>query len=364
MGTYFFTGFPGFIASALLRQLLESEHQVDQVYLLVLPEFVPKAEEAVTNLMVETGIFADQITVIAGDITYPNMRLSNENLRRLQEQVEYVYHLAAIYDLAVPEKLAYRVNVTGTAHVNDWVRTLKHVKRYVYFSTAYVSGTREGKIYEHELAMNQTFKNHYEKTKFEAEVLVRGMNGQVPATIIRPGIVKGDSRTGTTLKFDGLYFMLNFFDRLRLWPWIPFLGDSKAVGNFVPVDYVLNATLYLGHLPEGTGKTYHLTDPHPYSMNQIYEMLMQEYLNRKPTGTIPLSLTKSILSLPQLRKWLKVEKEALDYFSCAAFYDSSQALQDLQGSGITFPDFKKTVEATVEFYRRNKHDPKKHIVIR
>jgi nucleoside-diphosphate-sugar epimerase len=212
--------------------------------------------------------------------------------------------------------------------------------------------------------MNQTFKNYYESTKYEAEVLVRSLIPEVPTTIIRPGIVKGHSQTGETTKFDGPYMMLNFFDKLKFSPLIPFLGGKQAVGNFVPVDYILDATLYLGHSDKGIGKTYHLTDPHAYSMKEVYAMLMQEFLNRKPIGTIPLPLVKAAMSLSFIRKWLQVEKEALDYFIYEVIYDCTQAQTDLQDSEIKLPDFKDTLKPMVQFYREHKHDLTKHIKIR
>lgn len=364
MSTYFFTGFPGFIASALLRQLLLSNRPVERVYLLVLPSFVSKAEEVATQIAAETGISKDVLQVIAGDITKERLGLNEEILRQLQAEVHYVYHLAAIYDLAVAKELAYQVNVVGTNHVNDWVRMLSHLKRYVYFSTAYVSGDRQGRILETELEMGQGFKNHYESTKYEAEVLVRSLLPSVPITIIRPGIVKGDSKTGATIKFDGPYMMLNLFDRLKFLPLIPYLGGGHAMANFVSVDYILAATLYLGHAEVGIGKTYHLCDKQTYTMHEVYAMLMEELLHRKPTGRVPLAPMRWLMSISLLRKWLRVEKEALDYFSYELIYDSTHAQQDLQGSDIHIPDFKESAPAMVRFYREHKNDPSKHISIR
>ena len=70
-------------------------------------------------------------------------------------------------------------------------------------------------VYEHELGMGQRFKNHYESTKFQAEVWVQREMGIVPTTILRPGIVVGDSSTGETAKFDGPYYLLRTIAQLR-----------------------------------------------------------------------------------------------------------------------------------------------------
>ncbi|RST77167.1 NAD-dependent epimerase/dehydratase family protein [Siminovitchia acidinfaciens] len=358
--TYFFTGYPGFIASTLIKHMLENGYHAKQIYLLVQQQFLEKAKLELEKLKEELHIEGNLFTLVTGDITKSNLDIDTP----LQE-VTHVFHLAAVYDLAVPEKIAQTVNVEGTRNMNDWVQTLPKLERYVYFSTAYVAGKREGRILEAELEMNQNFKNHYEHTKYEAEVLVKKLLDQgLPVTIIRPGIVVGDSITGKTTKFDGPYFMLIFFDRLKFFPFIPYLGKGQATGNFVPIDYILKATVYLAHADQGARKTYHLTDPNPYRVKDVYRTLMEELLGRKPLGTIPLSVARWFLSIRAFRKWTRVEKEALDYFSCMAEYDSTQAQEDLKGSGITCPDFKVVITPMVQFYKQHKNDSSKHIKIR
>ncbi|WP_070121672.1 SDR family oxidoreductase [Bacillus marinisedimentorum] len=362
--TYFFTGFPGFIARALLKELSAEDYTIDHIYLLVQPQMAETARQEIASLARSTTLAEDSFTIIEGDITKPNLDMDEGLLPELQSSITHVFHLAAVYDLAVPKKIAYNVNVNGTKRVNDWVLTLDNIDRYVYFSTAFVSGDREGRILESELEMGQSFKNHYESTKYEAELLVRGIMERVPTTVIRPGIVKGHSRTGETIKFDGPYFILNLLDAMKFSPIIPYFGSGDAFGNFVPVDYIIEAVIYLAHQEKGAGKTYHLTDPNPFKVKDVYRLLMKESLGKKPTGTIPLPLAAALLRVKPVRKWLKVEREAMDYFACKSFYDSSQALADLKDSGIKVPSFASQVGPMVSFYLENKSDRSKHVAIR
>ncbi|MFD2446951.1 SDR family oxidoreductase [Bacillus sp. CGMCC 1.16607] len=361
--TYFFTGFPGFLATSLIKKIIHDQYEIDHIYLLVLPNQAQKALEEIGKIVKEEGISVEMFTVIKGDITKPHLDIQPGLNESLHNKATHIFHLAAIYDLAVPKDIAYKVNVMGTKNVNEWVLNCQKIKRYIYFSTSYVAGTREGRILESQLEMNQSFKNHYERTKCEAEVLVQSLKDKVPTTIIRPGIVVGNSRTGETIKFDGPYFILNFFDRLKFLPILPYLGQGRAKGNFVPVDYIFNATVYLGHAEVGIGKTYQLTDPKPYSAKEVYRMLMKEYLGKEPIGMIPLSFAKWFLSFSVFRKWVKVEKEALDYFTCLAEYDCTQTEHDLRGSGITCPDFKEIIPPMVDYYRKHKNDKEKHLTI-
>ena len=105
-----------------------------------------------------------------------------------------------------------RINVEGTKNVLEFLEEAPHFERLHYVSTAYVSGTARGVFRETDLDVGQGFKNHYEETKFQAEVEVA--RSRVPCTIYRPGVVVGDSKTGETAKFDGPYFVLRAMDRL------------------------------------------------------------------------------------------------------------------------------------------------------
>src|SRR5690625_1111321 len=363
--TLFLTGYPGFLASYLMKQIIEDHREnIAHIYLLVLNSEKEKAQKEIDYFAKTAQLSNDLFTIVEGDITKEDLALDNRIKEKLRNEITHLFHLAAIYDLAVPEPIAEKVNVHGTKCVNEWVKTLPQLERYVYFSTAYVSGKREGRIYEHELIKRQTSRNHYERTKYDAEVLVQALKPTIPTTIIRPGVVKGHSKTGKTIKFDGLYFMLNFYDKLRWLPVLPFMQTGIAPeGNFVPSDYVIKATSFLSFDSIGEGKTYHLTDPNPYRMDELQQMLAEHYLGRTPKGTIPVSVVKFFLSFPFIRKWIQVEKEAMDYFTIYSSYDSSQAEADLKKANITCPDLKDTVASMVQYYRKYKHDASKRIKI-
>lgn len=354
---YFFTGFPGFISNQLIREVLRKNNGQGRVYVLVLPTMIERAEQEKNKIMSEYGLENNKFQLVEGDITQNSLGIRSDVFELIRPEITHVFHLAAIYDLAVPRDLAYKVNVIGTRNMNEWVKELPSLKRYTYFSTAYVAGAREGKLYESELIQPESFKNHYEETKYKAEVLVEELKKDVPITIIRPGIVKGHSKTGETIKFDGPYFIMNFIDRLRFLPIIPKLGSEDAVVNLVPIDYIIEATTYLAFLDKGRGKTYHLTDPAPYRVTDLYEMMMEELLKKKPKGRLPLFAAKLGLSLKFFRRFLGVEREALDYFTWMGKFDCSQAQADLKGSGIECPDFKEGLTPMVSFFLKNKSNP-------
>src|SRR3954469_20859867 len=198
----FVTGFPGFIGKRLVRELLADS---DTIKIACLVE--PRMEDAARKAAAELAD-GDRVEILTGDISDRRLGLSDDDYERLTAETKAVFHLAAIYNLAVPQELAQKVNVDGTGNIVDFCKNCERLERHNYVSTAYVAGTRKGVVYEHELVMGQGFKNHYESTKFEAEAGGPESMDKVPTAISRPAIVGGESETGQTQKFDGPYFML------------------------------------------------------------------------------------------------------------------------------------------------------------
>ncbi|UOQ44361.1 SDR family oxidoreductase [Halobacillus salinarum] len=360
--TYLFTGFPGFLASSLLKEMHHQSFPIERVYLLHLPIMKQQAHRQLQQLK-ESGINAGDIQLLEGDITKPDLGLDSNTSQSLKQEITHFFHLAALYDLAVPLSSAWKVNVKGTRMVNQWLHSCLSLQRYIYFSTAFVSGQREGIIYEEELTHEQGFKNHYEYTKYIAEQLVTQAQRELPTTIIRPGITVGHSRSGETLKFDGPYFILNMLGKLNKLPFVPHIGNSRAKINLVPYNYVVEATLHLAHFAEGLNKTYHLTDPNPYPAQDIYEMFSNELNNKEPHLTLPVPIASTALQLKWIRKWMGVQREAVSYFLCESEYDCTHTLYDLRKTDIRCPDFASYASHLVDYYKQHRDKKEKHVSI-
>ncbi|MFG6495186.1 SDR family oxidoreductase [Fictibacillus sp. UD] len=345
--SYFITGYPGFIASKLLKAL-QTEYPSSSFYLLILKQERQIAEKKLEN-------HHENIRLIEGDITKENLGLSSTDIEHLANHITHCVHLAALYDLTIPYDPAYSCNVIGTKNVLSFVEKCKDLKRFCYYSTAYVSGNEQGEILENDFRKPQSFRNFYEQTKHEAESIVRASMYRIPTTIIRPGIIVGDSITGETIKFDGPYFMMQFLNRLARLP-IPNIGKSTSKIHLVPVDFIIKASVFLMHDPRGESKTYHMLSPDSPSIQEAYSLLCQELTGKKPSWTLSRMFAERLLSITILSKWLGVPYETLSYFSHDAQYDTTQLVRDLQGTEITCPPFKEYVGAIVQYYKNNASD--------
>jgi thioester reductase-like protein len=342
--TAFLTGFPGFIGRRLVRRLLE-RHDDLEIVALVEPRMAATARE----------LAQERLEVLEGDITERHLGLADADWERLTASVTHVFHLAAIYDLAVPAEVAQKVNVEGTGNVLDLCLAAERLERHAYVSTAYVAGRRHGVVYEHELAMGQDFKNHYESTKWQAEVWVRETTDRVPTTILRPAIVVGDSRTGETEKFDGPYYILRTIARAeRLGRAVTQFGAADAPFNVVPVDFVVAAIAETAFLPEAAGETLHLVDPDPLLASELVATLSRAYCGREPKGKVPPGLVELGLRSKRMREFFGgTPRESVAYLNHSVRFDTRRAVEVLAPLGLAPPHFTEYVDAMVRYFKAN-----------
>lgn len=344
--TIFLTGFPGFIAERLVARLANNE---TQIFLLVQKTFVEKATEQIEKISAETGTPLENFAVIEGDITRENLGISEEDLEIVRRETTSVYHLAAIYDLAVEKDLAYLVNVEGTRNVNELAKTVKNLRRYNYISTCYVAGKREGVIMESELEHPAGFRNYYEETKYLAEMGVEKLKSELPVTIFRPAVVVGDSKTGETAKYDGIYYVIKY---LQKWPALLRLvnvGNKNVKLNLVPVDFVVEGIAALSLDEKAVGKTIALADPHPVSTAEIVDSIAEALTNKKSVVTPPPSLVKWSLNLPFSPAITGLPHSGVPYFFLAQTYDTKVGEELLAAHGISCPSFPSYAKNLVEF---------------
>jgi nucleoside-diphosphate-sugar epimerase len=296
----------------------------------------------------------DRVRLAEGDITVRGFAMADT---RLAEEVTEVFHLAAIYDLAVSREAGMRVNVEGTRNVLAFAEQCPNLRRFHYVSTCYVSGAWPGVFTEQDLDVGQRFNNYYEETKFLAEMDVQAAMGNgLPATIYRPAIVVGDSRTGETQKFDGPYFVIRWILRQPRLAVLPMVGPTRQVRlNVVPRDFIAEAIPFLAALDRSKGKVYQLADPRPATIHEMIELIGQA--SGRKIVRIPLTrgLARfAIERIPGVDRLLQIPSVLVDYLVHPTTYDTSNTLADLRGTEIAVPPFSSYVGRLVEFARSHR----------
>ena len=348
--TLFITGFPGFIANRLLERLARKDCDF---ILLVQPSLLTRAAEEIARISELTGRAPSDFRVIEGDISEPDLALKASDLELVRQQTTRVFHLAAVYDLAVPRNLAFRVNPGGTKNVLALARSLPHLRQFHYVSTCYVAGKREGLILETELQHDAGYRNYYEQSKYLAELEVESAKSELPITIHRPAVVCGHSQTGETGKYDGVYYLIHYLLR---WPSglsLINIGNHEVSLNLVPVDFVVDAMATLTFEESAIGKTLQLADPAPLTTYQLFNSIAKSVDDRRSRVTAPQSWVYFFLMLPPSPKITGLPHHAVPYFFVKQIYDSSQAQQLLAPHGIQCPAFESYVDKIVDFARNH-----------
>jgi thioester reductase-like protein len=350
--TFFITGFPGFIASRLLRRLAESGARF---LLLVQPALAAQAGRELSAIAEHSGTPLSNFEILPGDITKPDLDLTKNDLERARSESTILFHLAAIYDLAVKQDLAMRVNVGGTRNVNHFAQSLPALRHYHYVSTCYVAGKRTGRISENELRHDAGFRNYYEETKYLAEIEVEDLKSRLPITIHRPAVVCGDSRSGETAKYDGIYYLINY---LLKWPSLLSnfnIGNDDVSLNLVPVDFVVEAMSTLATDASAVGNTLQLADPDPLTTRELFNLIARSLVGKEARITVPARLVESSLMLPPSPALSGLPHRGVPYFFLKQSYDTTQATQLLAPHGVSCPPFSSYVTTIVDYAMSHPH---------
>ncbi|MEJ2869017.1 SDR family oxidoreductase [Actinomycetospora sp. OC33-EN08] len=356
MTAVLFTGFPGFLGSALLPRTLRRDPDARAVA-LVQQRWLGTAREALADLERSDPSIAGRTDLVVGDITTAGLGLDPAVIDRLLGEQLEIFHLAAVYDLSVAPEIAWRVNVDGTRHVVDLARRAAGaggLRRLQYVSTCYVSGRYDGVFYEDDLELGQPFANHYDHTKHEAErVVAKARDAGLPVTIYRPSVVVGDSVTGRTQKFDGPYYVLQLLLRQGSTALMPLPhGADRVAFNLVPSDFVVDGIAALAGHEAAIGRTVALAQPDPPTVLEMSEAFAAQGGRRLRPVPMPTSLAAfGIDHVPGVGRLFKVPSSTLEYLTHPTLYDTAATTALLAEVGVSCPRFADHVGPMVEFFR-------------
>jgi thioester reductase-like protein len=355
--TVFLTGATGFLGSHLTARLLQDGHAVT---VLARSSKNTPAKTRVEDTLRAVGVDRfEKLAVVEGDISLPALGLNEEARRNIVASTGEIWHSAASLSFQQEDRAEiFRMNVDGTRHILELVKQIPGARLH-HVSTAYIAGNRSDLALETEIDVGQTFKNPYEESKCKAELLIADAQraGSVNASVYRPSIVIGDSRSGRVTHFHGVYaFIRGLWTALeRLRRRMPesgqinlplrVLGVENQTLNFVPIDYVVDAMVEISRRPDSNGGTYHLSNPVPtenrFWLPNICRILRVE--------GIQLVGESSFLKTPMTKLETIFQKQMAFYYQYLQGeprFDCRRALEALKNTGIECP------RVTVEFISR------------
>jgi thioester reductase-like protein len=357
-GSVLLTGATGFIGMELLARFLERTDR--HVFALVRGAderaAAARLERTLRSLFGAGHPHAERVTAIRGDITHPGLGLRGDG-EGLARQVSEIVHGAASVSFGLELKASRAINVQGTRRVIEFAERCQArggLRRLSYISTAYVAGDHRGRFSEDDLDVGQSFRNAYERSKFEAESLLARARRRLPITVLRPSIVVGERSSGWTASFNVLYWPLRAFAR-GAYPALPARRDAPV--DVVPVDYVADAIFALGQAPEAEGGTYHLTaGAEATNVGELVELAAERFDRPAPRLIAPGVYRRVLHPLlvrasrdQRHRRALARSEAFFPYFAMKVLFDDRRSRVALRATGIRPTPLRRYFDRLVDF---------------
>jgi 2-alkyl-3-oxoalkanoate reductase len=231
------TGGTGFTGTALAQRLLDAGHSV-------------------VAMDYKAGLQSDALRSRGADVVIGSVT-DRDAVARSMKDVELVFHLAAAFrELNVPNSFYDEVNVGGTRIVLEEARK-QGVRKFVYCSTCGVHGN----VDHPPAAENAPIQpaDYYQRTKYEAEPLVKREAGDMETVILRPAAIYGP---GDPERF----FMI--FKRVSQGTF-PMFGNGQTLYHPLYIDNLVDAFMLCMPAGIGNGREYLIADEQYYPIEEI-----------------------------------------------------------------------------------------------
>ena len=329
----------------------------------------PKSEGKVAALLEYWGVSKARVVPVFGDLTSKKLGVGADDLKKRKGNIDYVYHLAAVYDLSADEASQVRVNVDGTRNAVEIAKAIDAGHLH-HVSSIAAAGMYEGVFREDMFDEAEGLDHPYFMTKHESEKIVR-KESKVPWTVYRPALVVGDSHTGEMDKIDGRYYFLKLIQGMRqiLPPCMPSVGLEGGRINIVPVDFVVAALDHISHSKADlTKQCFHLVDREGYRVGDVLDIFskaahapkMNLFINAALLGFIPKSVKKGMMALAPVRrvraavmKDLGLPDDVMTFINFPTRYDCRDTLAALKGSGIECPGLRDYAWVLWDYWERH-----------
>ncbi len=346
--TILVTGFPGRqLAVHVVRELVRRDDS--EIVCVVTATQEEQAHELIEQL---PAIARTRFRVLIGDPRSLDLGLSGKEFNTLTQKLDVIHHCACITDPAGSEEEAAG-NVRSAVEILEFAESAPKLRRLVCWSSAIVSGNREGFVLETDLSKDSGFRNPIEESLFKVESMFQEAGEELPTVILRPALLVGDSVTGDVGELNGLYLLIRFLlsapDDYR----IPSPSRSGIRISAVPVDYAAKAGLHIATDSDSLGRTFQIVDPKPVTVRHALQLFAEATGKPAPKEHDPLNLATVLLRAPGLQRFTRTTRAFLDQLKTDVIYDDRNSRELLLEAPFSCPPLESYVDLMVEQAKRD-----------
>ncbi|MBF7731156.1 SDR family oxidoreductase [Pseudomonas sp. N040] len=342
----FVTGGTGYIGQHLVALLTSRGHPV--TVLMRKPDTLPELQALIDR----HGGNARLLSAVAGDLSKPDLGLSAEALRRMQ-QAKVVFSLGANFAWGLSLDEARAVTVNGAVAVAQlaaghgsrllmlggfMLENHAHLQR-VGVDLSVPARTDWPAVYRR--------VGGYEGSKLEAHFKVlacmQALGGEL--TIVHPATVCGHSQTGHILPAQPLAELIRNLASGKLSA-IP--GSPEHWLPVVPVDFLVELMVAAAFDPEQAGKQVLALDARTPNLPGMLELLAGSLGVRAPTRCMPIGVLRWLLKIPGLPTLLNTSPESLDFIQTTRFDTAASKTLALKHR-LEWPDLQASLQATARY---------------
>ncbi|XP_048615738.1 fatty acyl-CoA reductase 6, chloroplastic-like [Brassica napus] len=287
--SYLVTGATGFLAKVLIEKLLRASPEIGKIFLLIKANDQESANKRLYDEIISSDLFKllkqihgssyedfmkSKLIPVLGDIAQENLGFDSEIAAKISDEIDVIISCGGRTTFDDRYDSALSVNALGPGRLLSFAKDCKKLKLFLHYSTAFVTGKKEGKVPETTLSIGENITSDLNielELKLASEAL-RMFHG---------------SEENKKLKELGMERMSAPLILAYGKDHIPhLLGDYQSYFDIIPADMVVNATIAAmskhgcGNVPEL--KLYNVTStshPNPLTLGELMDFSQQHLLD-------------------------------------------------------------------------------------
>ncbi len=313
----FVTGRPDPLVAELIDGLVRV-HEIEKLWFLI-----PRSD---VSLAITYLPKIPPLNLIIGDFGNPHLGLQSP--LEVWEEATHFVHLYECRSFNGPFPYFFMANIEAVRNALAFISRMSSLKQAIFLSTAFVAGKGKGVVEEAVTEHENDFRNHYERTKYFAEIELSKRMHILPITILRPSFVIFCHEHSRWVGYAHHLRRYVRFSSPFVGPY--YIGEGKGSMNFVDFDTFQYAFIRLFDNDSAIGKVFNIVGQ-TLPSDEVLDTFASA-LGKKISGRVSVK-TATTLSLIS-GSFLGIPRGMIGYFSEGPDYQ----VDNMRSLGVPISD--------------------------